>query len=104
MVAAWAEYWALIGRGEIVPPEVPDDVHAAEMTAAAADPRPEAFVEIGVLFGDLADDDTFLQEYLACAALARRAGRAPDARRPARPERYRTGAPARRPGPPSAPG
>ena len=65
MVAAWAEYWALIGRGEIVPPEVPDDVHAAEMTAAACDPRPEAFVEIGVLFGDLAGDDTFLQEYLA---------------------------------------
>jgi mannitol 2-dehydrogenase len=65
MVAAWAEYWALIGRGEIVPPEVPDDVHAAEMTAAAGDPRPEAFVEVGVLFGDLAGDDTFLQEYLA---------------------------------------
>jgi mannitol 2-dehydrogenase len=65
MVAAWAEYWALIGRGEIVPPEVPDDVHAAEMTAAAGDPRPEAFVEIDVLFGDLAGDDTFLQEYLA---------------------------------------
>jgi mannitol 2-dehydrogenase len=65
MVAAWAEYWALIGRGEVVPPEVPDDVHAAEMTAAAGDPRPEAFVEIDVLFGDLAGDDTFLQEYLA---------------------------------------
>ena len=64
MVAAWAHYWALIGRGEIVAPEVPDDVHAAEMTAAAADPDPEAFVRIGVLFGDLADDDTFLQEYL----------------------------------------
>jgi mannitol 2-dehydrogenase len=65
MVAAWAEYWALIGRGEIVPPEVPDDVHAAEMTEAARDPRPEAFVELGVLFGDLADDETFLAEYLA---------------------------------------
>jgi mannitol 2-dehydrogenase len=65
MVAAWAHYWALIGTGEIAPPEVPDDVHAAEMTAAAADPNPEAFVRIGTLFGDLADDDTFLQEYLA---------------------------------------
>jgi mannitol 2-dehydrogenase len=64
MVAAWAHYWALIARGEIVPPEVPDDVHAAEMTAAAAEPDPEAFVRIGVLFGDLADDDAFLQEYL----------------------------------------
>src|SRR6478609_2731982 len=65
MVAAWAEYWAQIGRGEIVPAEVPEDVHAAEMTVAATNPRPEAFVEIGVLFGDLAGDDTFLQEYLA---------------------------------------
>jgi mannitol 2-dehydrogenase len=65
MVAAWAQYWALIGTGRIVPPEVPDDVHAAEMTAAALDPRPEAFVEIGVLFGDLAENDAFVQEYLA---------------------------------------
>ena len=65
MVAAWAEYWALIGRGEIVAPEVPDDVHAAEMTAAATDPRPEAFVEIEVLFGDLGRDETFRREYLA---------------------------------------
>ena len=64
MVAAWAEYWALIGRGEIVPPEVPDDVYAAEMTTAAGDPRPEAFAEIEVLFGDLRKDDTFLAEYL----------------------------------------
>jgi mannitol 2-dehydrogenase len=65
MVAAWAQYWALIGRGEIVAPEVPDDVHAAEMTAAATDPRPEAFVEIEVLFGDLGRDETFRREYLA---------------------------------------
>ncbi|MFL6153964.1 MAG: mannitol dehydrogenase family protein [Ornithinibacter sp.] len=64
MVAAWAHYWALIGSGEIAPPEVPDDVHASELTAAAADPSPEAFVRNTVLFGDLADDDTFLQEYL----------------------------------------
>ncbi len=73
MVAAWAEYWALIGRGEIVPPEVPEDVYAAEMTTAAGDPRPEAFVEIEVLFGDLGKDETFLAEYLAQrAALAAR--------------------------------
>ena len=64
MVAAWAEYWALIGRGEIVAPEVPDDVHAAEMTLAAADDRPEAFIELGVLFGDLAANDVFVKEYL----------------------------------------
>lgn len=65
MVAAWAEYWALIGRGEIVPPEVPDDVQATEMAAAAGDPRPEAFVEMEVLFGDLAGRETFVHEYLS---------------------------------------
>ena len=65
MVSAWAHYWALIARGEIVPPEVPDDVHAAEMATAAADPRPEAFVEIEVLFGDLAQHETFVQQYLS---------------------------------------
>ena len=65
MVAAWAEYWAMVGRSEIVPPEVPDDMRAAELTAAATDPRPEVFIELGVLFGDLPEDDTFLQEYLS---------------------------------------
>ena len=65
MVAAWAHYWALIGRGEITPPEVPDDVHAAEMTAAALDPDPEAFVRIALLFGDLAERRTFVDAYLA---------------------------------------
>ena len=65
MVAAWAEYWALIGRGEIVAPEVPDDVHAGEMTAAALDPRPEAFVEVEMLFGDLATKAEFLEPYLS---------------------------------------
>ncbi len=65
MVAAWAEYWALIGRGEIVAPEVPDDVHADEMTAAALDPRPEAFAEVEVLFGDLATKAEFLEPYLS---------------------------------------
>jgi len=65
MVAAWAEYWAAIGRGELLAPQVPDDVHAAELTAAALDPRPAAFVELDVLFGDLGADQTFLAEYLA---------------------------------------
>jgi mannitol 2-dehydrogenase len=65
MVAAWAEYWALIGRGGIAPPQVPDDVHAEEMRTAALDARPTAFVELEVLFGDLAQNPTFVQEYLA---------------------------------------
>ena len=83
MVAAWAEYWALIGRGDIVAPEVPDDVLAADMTAAAGDPpaggvhrarralrrpRRERRLRRGVPDGP---------------ALARRAGRARHARRPA---------------------
>ena len=65
MVAAWAEYWALIARGEIVAPEVPDDVFAAQMAAAAADPRPEAFIELEALFGDLPGRPTFAQAYLS---------------------------------------
>ena len=65
MVAAWAEYWAMIGRGDLTDPEVPPDVHAAEMTAAAMDPDPEAFVRMETLFGDLADNRTFVEEYLS---------------------------------------
>jgi mannitol 2-dehydrogenase len=77
MVAAWAEYWAAIGRGEVVPPAVPEDVHASELAAAATDPRPEAFVELRVLFGDLGADARFLAEYLACRrSLAQRGVRA----------------------------
>lgn len=65
MVAAWAEYWVLIGRGTLTAPEVPQDAHAAEMTAAAMDPDPEAFVRIETLFGDLAGRRAFVDEYLA---------------------------------------
>jgi len=74
MVAAWAEYWAMIGRGEIVPPEVPEDVHAADMTVAAVDERPEAFIEIEVLFGDLTQQPTFVEEYLSARRSLVRAG------------------------------
>lgn len=65
MVAAWAEYWALIGRGGLTDPDVPPDVHAAEMTAAAMDPDPESFIRLETLFGDLASRRAFVEEYLA---------------------------------------
>ncbi len=65
MVAAWAEYWALIGRGGLGASEVPDDVHAAELTAAALDPSPTAFIELRTLFGDLGDDEAFRGPYLS---------------------------------------
>jgi mannitol 2-dehydrogenase len=65
MVAAWAEYWALVGRGAITPSQVPDDVSAAAMTAAAGAPRPEAFLDLGSLFGDLRREPTFVQDYLS---------------------------------------
>ena len=65
MVAAWAEYWARIGRGEITTPEVPDDVHADEMRTAALDPRPTAFIELEVLFGDLVHDPTFVGQFVS---------------------------------------
>lgn len=65
MVAAWAEYWALIGRGGLAATEIPDDVHAAEMTAAALDARPTAFIEIEALFGDLAANEVFREQFLS---------------------------------------
>ena len=83
MVAAWAEYWARIGRGEITTPEVPDDVHADEMRTAALDPRPTAFIEIGLLFGELAQDADVRGSRISSTAIPGRARRARDARRPA---------------------
>jgi mannitol 2-dehydrogenase len=64
MCAAWAEYWRLIGSGAIGGPEVPDDVKAGEMTAAACAPDPAAFVEQRSLFGEVADDDRFRAAFL----------------------------------------
>ena len=40
MVAAWAEYWALIARGGLPDSEVPPDVHADALREAAADDDP----------------------------------------------------------------
>ena len=67
MVAAWAQYWVLIGRGELAHSEVPDDVHAGEMTRAALvqDSDPLAFIKIGALFGDLTTNEEFRAEYLS---------------------------------------
>lgn len=65
MVAAWAEYWALIGRGQLAASEVPEDVHAAELAAAALDASPTAFIEIGALFGDLAASGSFSEAFLS---------------------------------------
>ena len=65
LVAAWAEYWALIGRGVISGDQVPPDVSADAMTAAALDPSPTAFVEIEALFGDLGRDESFRRQFLA---------------------------------------
>jgi mannitol 2-dehydrogenase len=64
MCAAWAEYWTSIGRGEISGREVPDDVHAHELVAAALDENPAAFIEQRSLFGELADDARFRQPFL----------------------------------------
>ncbi len=104
MVAAWAHYWALIAAGEIVPPEVPDDVHAAEMTAAAADPQPG-----GVRADRRAVRRPRRRRHLPAGVPRRRGARWSSGACTRRwttcwPERYLTGASARRPGPPSAPG
>ncbi len=66
MVAAWAQCWVVIGRGEVPADEVPDDVHAGEMAAAALaqDDNSTAFIEMDNVFGDLADNENFREEFL----------------------------------------
>ncbi len=73
MVAAWAQYWAIIGRGGLAA-SVPDDVHAAALRRAAADERPEAFVELEDVFGELGRDERFLEPYLRLRAVAAEGG------------------------------
>jgi mannitol 2-dehydrogenase len=64
MCAAWAEYWALIGRGEISGREVPEDVYSATLAASALDDDPAAFIELPSLWGDLANDSQFRAAFL----------------------------------------
>ena len=66
MVAAWAQYWVLIATGKLPASEVPDDVHADEMTRAALaqDGNPTAFIEMRKLFGTLTDDAVFREEFV----------------------------------------
>ncbi|WP_307812400.1 mannitol dehydrogenase family protein [Phycicoccus sp. CSK15P-2] len=64
MVAAWAEYWAAIERGDISGSEVPPDIHADALRAAAAGDDPAAFIGIDAVFGDLGADETFRSAFL----------------------------------------
>lgn len=66
MIAAWSYYWELIGRGGLPPSEIPEDVLADALTAAALVDRnePGAFVGIAAIFGDLGGDERFRAEYL----------------------------------------
>jgi mannitol 2-dehydrogenase len=66
MVAAWAQYWVLIARGELPPSEVPEDVHAEEMARAALslDDNPTSFIEMTNLFGPLASDEAFRDAFV----------------------------------------
>lgn len=66
MVAAWAQYWVMIGKGELPPSEIPDDVHAEQMTRAALDQdqNPTSFIEMTNLFGDLASSAAFRVEFI----------------------------------------
>ena len=65
MVAAWAEYWSLIGRGGLASAAIPEDVQAEKMSAAALDDRPTAFIELGAIFGDLAERTSFAQPFIS---------------------------------------
>ncbi|MEK9663875.1 MAG: mannitol dehydrogenase family protein [Candidatus Nanopelagicales bacterium] len=76
MVAAWSYYWELIGSGMITAPEIPEDVLAQVMTdaALAETTDPGAFLAIEPIFGDLASDPVFREEYLGCRETLRRVG------------------------------
>lgn len=63
MVAAWAEFWAMIARGELPESKIPPDDRAAELMAAAIDPSLCAFIENRALFGDLADHAGFRESF-----------------------------------------
>lgn len=65
MVAAWAEYWALIGRGGLPARQVPQDDRAAELAAAATAGSPTDFIEIQAVFGRLAADPVFRESFTA---------------------------------------
>ncbi|HEY6797500.1 MAG TPA: mannitol dehydrogenase family protein [Kineosporiaceae bacterium] len=66
MVAAWARYCELAAAGSTPAPGMPEDESSEEMLAAAARQRedPLAFMKIRRLFGDLADQEPFVQAFL----------------------------------------
>ena len=61
VIAAWAEYWAAIERGEIPAPLVPEDRFADTLRRLAVDNDPEAFAGDRTLVGALADSEQFRQ-------------------------------------------
>ncbi len=77
MCAAWAEYWRLIGRGQLDGAQVPQDVHAASLTAAAMDDDPAAFIELPDVFGDLGHDERFRSAFVAIRATVADQGMGP---------------------------
>ena len=74
MCAAWAEYWRLIGTGEIGGSEVPQDVKAESMASAALADDPLAFAEQRDLFGDVAGDERFRTAFLDARSALRDKG------------------------------
>lgn len=69
LIASWAEFWAMVARGEIAASEVPVDVKADEMARAASNADPLAFLELRDLLGDLADHPEFVARYVAARAV-----------------------------------
>lgn len=68
MVAAWAEYWALIARGGLPEGEIPPDVHADALREAASSADPGAFIDLERVFGDLGADARLREEFLRARA------------------------------------
>ena len=67
MVAAWAQYWELIGKGGLPASEIPEDVFADQLTKAALlqEQNPNSFLELTEIFGDLGENPRFVEAFQA---------------------------------------
>ena len=74
MVAAWAEYWAALARGDIPAELMPADPRQETLLSAASDSDPQAFVGESALLADLAESSRFRTAFLTQRAALRELG------------------------------
>jgi mannitol 2-dehydrogenase len=74
LLAAWAEYWVRIARGEVPQADIPADVLGQELARAAVDPDAVAFIELTPIFGGLAGNARLREPFLAARTLLTEVG------------------------------